>query len=188
MKIFELQQKLNQLELQTNSSLFSYTQLKVLFADENEQTLYSALRRHTKNGVIKHVCTGIWLNPLGKYATAHTRLEELAILLRPVHYNYVSMETVLSQASIISQQMFGYLTVMSTGKSKMYKTEFGTLEFTQTKRNWIEVSRHPIPNGHRLPWADIQTAYRDLKRMGRNINMIDKDAFEESSRTMECES
>jgi hypothetical protein len=185
--VIELQQKLKQLELQTNSSLFSYNQIKVLFADENEKTLYSALRRHAKNGVIEYVCTGIWLNPLGQYASANTRLEELAMLLRPDHYNYVSMETVLSQSSIISQQMFGYLTVMSTGKSKEYKTDFGTLEFTQTKRDWVEVSRHQIPTGHRLPWADIQSAYRDLKRTGRNLNMVDQDALEEALATIRGE-
>jgi hypothetical protein len=175
MKILELLNRLKQLEAQTQTSLFSYNQAKVLFADENEKTMYTALCRHAKNGVIERVCKGVWLNPLSRFANNDTRLEELALLLRPDHYNYVSMETVLSQASIISQQMFGYLTVMTTGSSKAIKTAFGTLEFTHTKRDWVELSRHSIPNGHKLPWANIGTAYRDLKRSGRNVRMIDMD-------------
>ena len=180
MKSLELLNRLKQLELQTQTALFSYNQAKVLFADENEKTMYTALCRHAKNGVIERVCKGVWLNPLSSFANNDTRLEELALLLRPDHYNYVSMETVLSQASIISQQMFGYLTVMTTGSSKTIKAIFGTLEFTHTKRDLIEVSRHNVPEGHKLPWANIDTAYRDLKRSGRNVNMIDMDMLKRS--------
>ncbi len=180
MKSLELLNRLKQLELQTDTALFSYNQAKVLFADENEKTMYAALCRHAKNGVIERVCKGVWLNPLSRFANSDTRLEELALILRPDHYNYVSMETVLSQASIISQQMFGYLTVMTTGSSKVFKATFGTLEFTHTKRDLIEVSRHIVPQGHKLPWANIETAYRDLKRVGRNVNMIDKALLKRS--------
>ncbi len=183
MKSLELLNRLKQLELQTQTALFSYNQAKVLFADENEKTMYTALCRHAKNGVIERVCKGVWLNPLSRYANSDTRLEELALLLRPDHYNYVSMETVLSQASIISQQMFGYLTVMTTGSSKTIKATFGTLEFTHTKRDLIELSRHRVPEGHQLPWANIDTAYRDLKRSGRNVNMIDMDMLKRFKNT-----
>jgi hypothetical protein len=139
------------------------------------QSGQGAVCRHVKNTVIKRVCKGVWLNPLSRYANNDDRLEELALLLRSDHYNYVSMETVLSQASIISQQMFGYLTVMTSGSSKTIKTTFGTLEFIHTKRDWIELSRHSIHDGHKLPWANIATAYRDLKRSGCNVKMIDLD-------------
>ena len=131
MKSLELLNRLKQLESQTQTALFSYNQAKVLFADENEKTMYTALCRHVKNAVIERVCKGVWLNPLSRYANNDTRLEELALLLRPDHYNYVSMETVLSQ--------------------------------------------HSIPDGHKLSWANIATAYRDLKRSGRNVKMIDLD-------------
>jgi hypothetical protein len=180
MKFLELLNRLAQLELQTQTALFSYNQAKVLFADENEKTMYAALCRHSNNGVIERVCKGVWLNSLSRFANNDTRLEELALLLRPDHYNYVSMETVLSQASIMSQQMFGYLTVMTTGSSKIIKATFGTLEFTHTKRNLIELSQYRIPDGHKLPWANIETAYRDLKRSGRNVNMIDMDMLNRS--------
>jgi hypothetical protein len=182
MKATQLQQRLNKLEQQTQTALFSYRQARVLFADENETSMYAALCRHTKNGVIDRVCKGVWLNPMSHFAHSDTRLEELALLLRPDHYNYVSMETVLSQASVISQQMFGYLTVMTTGASKVIKTVFGTLEFTHTKRSAQELSHHATLEGHRLPWASVDIAYRDLKRVGRNLDMIDNTSLLEASR------
>ena len=187
MKAIELIKRLQRLELQTQSALFSYNQARVLFADENETSMYTALRRHTKGAVIEQVCKGVWLNPLSRFAKNDTRLEELALLLRPDHYNYVSMESVLSQASIISQQMFGYLTVMTTGSSKKINASFGTLEFTHTKRNWLELSLHKTPAGHRLPWADVETAYRDLKRSGRNLNMVDETMLKQVLKTNRAE-
>ena len=179
LKTLSLQQRLNALEQQTQTALFSYNQARVLFSDESEKTMYTALCRHAKSGIIERVCKGVWLNPISRFAQSDTRLEELALLLRPDHYNYVSMETVLSQASVISQQMFGYLTVMTTGSSKLIKATFGTLEFTHTKRSLLEVSRHTIPEGHRLPWASVDIAYRDLKRVGRNLDMVDKNSLPE---------
>ena len=179
MKQFELQQRLAQLEQQTHTALFSYRQAKVLFFDENEKTLYAALCRHTKNGIIQRVCKGVWLNPMSQFATNDTRLEELALLLRPEHYNYVSMETVLSQASVISQQMFAYLTVMTTGAGLTVKASFGTLELVHTKRKWQNIQLSNVPSGHKMPWADAATAYRDLKRVGRNVDMVDEQELQQ---------
>jgi hypothetical protein len=178
MKTQNLQKRLLKLEQQSKTALFSYRQARVLFADEDENTMYQALRRHQKNDFINYVCKGVWLNPFSRYAQNDTRLEELALLLRGDHYNYVSLETVLSQASVISQQMFAYLTVMTTGQSKVFKTPFGTLEFCHTKRSLIEVSRHQTPDNHRLPWATVAVAWRDLKRVGRNLDMVDNDALQ----------
>ena len=181
MKQLELQSRLQQLEQQTQTALFSYQQARVLFADENGKTLYTALCRHTKNRVIQRVCKGVWLNPVSRFAANDTRLEELALLLRPYHYNYVSMETVLSQAGVISQQMFGYLTVMTTGSRKVINATFGTVEFTHTKRSLIELSNYRVPSGHKIPWADVATAYRDLKRVGRNLELIDIDSLRQTA-------
>lgn len=178
MKLLELQQSLNELEKQTHSAMFSYKQARVLFADENEHAMYTALCRHTKKGVIERVCKGIWINPLSRFANNDTRLEELTCLLRPDSFSYVSLESVLSQASVISQQMFGYLTVMTTGASKTIKAPFGTLEMIHTKRPLTEVSSHKTPQGRVLPWADVKTAYRDLKRVGRNVEMVDESQLE----------
>jgi hypothetical protein len=118
---------------------------------------------------------------MSKYAKNDTRLEELALLLRPAHYNYISLETVLSQASIISQQMFGYLTVMTSGASNTIKTNFGTLELTHSKRDLIEFTQHKIIENHKLPWASVNIAYRDLKRIGRNLEMIDEEMLRKSN-------
>jgi len=178
MKLLVLQQRLHDVEQQTHSALFSYKQARVMFADENENAMYTALCRHTKKGVIERVCKGVWINPLSRYANNDTRLEELTCLLRQDSFSYVSLESVLSQASVISQQMFGYLTVMTTGASKTIKTPFGTLEMIHTKRPLTEVSSHKTPQGRLLPWADVKTAYRDLKRVGRNIDMVDASQLE----------
>ena len=175
MRLLELQRRLHDIERQTQSALFSFSQARVLFSDENQASMYMALNRHCKKGAIEQVCKGVWINPLSQYYHNDTRLEELTNLIRPDSYNYVSLESVLSQAGVISQQMFAYLTVMTTGASRLVKTKFGTLELTHTKRSLTEVCLHQIPAGRKMPWADVKTAYRDLKRVGRNVHMVDEE-------------
>jgi hypothetical protein len=68
---------------------------------------------------------------------------------------------------------------MTTGRKGEYKTPFGTIEFTHTKR----AIRHLIPGllvtNNPLRLATKQAAWRDLKRVGRNTHLVDETAIYE---------
>ena len=134
MDLKTLQARLADLETHTKTPVFSLAQARMLFPEDSDQVLRNSLGRHTRAGYLEKVTTGIWLNKFSAHKSAAV-LPMVAALLRPYDFNYVSLETVLSEESIISQQMFGYLTVMTTGKKKTYKTPYGTIEFTTTKRD-----------------------------------------------------
>ena len=72
------------------------------------------------------------------------------------------------------------LTVMTTGRKGIYKTVFGVIEYTHTKRSTQEIlnSMQQV-NNRPLRIASKQAAWRDLKRVGRNTDMVDKEILNE---------
>jgi hypothetical protein len=97
----------------------------------------------------------------------------VAIALRQGHYNYLSLESMLSEYGVISQIPIDRLTVMTTGRSGIYKTTFGVIEFTHTKRPIADIIQHIKSVANRpLRLASKEIAWRDLKRVGRNIEMV----------------
>ena len=101
--------------------------------------------------------------------------------LRPNEINYLSNESVLCNLSIISQQMMDRITVMTTGRSGVFNTPYGVIEFTHTKRNPLSIlEKTSVIDNLPVRTADKHVAVRDLKRIGRNVNMIDWEEFNES--------
>jgi len=180
MDVRTLQARLADLEKLTKSPVFSLAQARMLFPEDSDQVLRNSLGRHVKAGSLEKVVTGVWFNPLSAYKTAPV-LPMVAALLRPFDFNYLSLETVLSEESVISQQMFGYLTVMTTGKKKTYKTPYGTIEFTNTKRDPKSLLQETVQiPGMPLRRATIKRAWGDLKRVGRNVGMVDHEELQQA--------
>ena len=102
--------------------------------------------------------------------------EEIAKALRPGCLSYVSLESILAEYGAISQIPIDRLTVMTTGRSGLCTTPYGTIEFTHTKRARSEIlNRTLAPKGRPLRIATRSAAIQDLLRVGRNANMIDDD-------------
>lgn len=179
MDLLTLHQRLNEIERLTESAVFSLAQARVMFPEESDQVLLNSLGRHTRSGVLRKVATGIWLNTGSNFLSRGNLLHQVAVLLRPADFNYLSLESVLSEHSVISQQMLGYLTVMTTGAKRTYKTSLGTIEFTLTKRDPRQLLAETLPvTNSPLRRATVARAWADLKRVGRNIEMVDQDELE----------
>lgn len=177
MKLSETLKRLTALERQ-GVSLFSKADLGVMF-QEHGQTLASTIKRLSNAGVLKRVANGVYLNTLARQN--ENQLYRVAAMLRPNEVNYLSNESVLCNLSIISQQMVDRITVMTTGPSGVFKTPFGVIEFTHTKRDPMSLLKETTrPDGLPIRVANKHVALRDLKRIGRNTNMIDWEEFHES--------
>jgi hypothetical protein len=94
-------------------------------------------------------------------------------------YNYISLESALSEAGAISQIPLDRLTVMTTGRKGEYRTPYGVIEFTHTKRPEMEILDHVYSAGRPLKMATLTTALRDLKRVGRNTHLLDWEMLNE---------
>lgn len=163
---------------ESNVILFTKNDLGVIF-QEHSDTLNSTIKRLLKYETIKKIVNGIYMN--NQVKPTENMLYKISELLRPSDINYLSNESVLSNLSIISQQMLDRITVMTTGRSGEFKTPFGVIEFTHTKRNWLSIIKNTRRiKGMAIRIADKDVALRDLKRIGRNINMIDWEEFYEA--------
>ena len=178
MKKMELFRKLAELD-RRGVHVLARRDIEKLFPDEGEKALEKSLQRMVADGLLQRVAKGIYINPA---ATSKNRwiAEEIAKALRPGNMSYVSLESILSEYGVISQIPVNRMTVMTTGKSGMVETPYGTIEFTHTKRSIAEIVKRTLSaKGRPLRIATKQAAVRDLLRVGRNANMIDRREMED---------
>jgi len=155
--------------------VFTKHELAKLFPEDSSKTLTEGLNRLIKSGLLQHACRGIYVN---KDAQSFDRfvIERIAKALRYGEYNYVSLESLLSEYGVISQIPIDRLTIMTTGRSGVYKTPYGIIEFTHTKRSIIDIINNTtIIDERPLRLATKATAWRDLKRVGRNTLLVNQE-------------
>jgi hypothetical protein len=156
--------------------VFNRRDLEFLFADSTQRTLKTLLRNLVEQRILQRVARGIYVNCLACSRKIYL-IEEIACVLRRGHFNYVSLESILSEFGVISQIMVSRITVMTTGASGVFDTPYGTIEFTHTNRSLESLrARTVYMDGRPLFIATKEAGVADLKRVGRNVNMID---FEE---------
>ncbi len=129
-----------------------------------------ALKRAADRGVLVRAARGVYVNPLARSLPSDPR-SALVAFLRPREFSYLSLEARLSEAGVISQ-VATVLTCMTTGPSGEFDTPWGIVEFVHTDRPVTEQSGVEF-SGNELPRASVERAWRDLKRVGRNVGLVD---------------
>jgi hypothetical protein len=132
------------------------------------------LKRLADQGVLIRAARGVYVNPYARSAPADVRAG-LIRFLRPRELSYVSLESKLSEAGVISQVTTA-LTCMTTGSPGHFETPWGSIEFTHTERN-VELGINVHPRDDGVLEATVERAARDLRRVGRNTGLIDKDTL-----------
>lgn len=156
----------------STGAVLSRHQLHKIFDLEHPDAFAATLKRLVAGGTLRSVTRGIYHVP-DVVPWDGWGLERTAALLRYNEFNYVSLESALSQCGAISQQMLDYVTVMTTGRSGFFRTCFGSIEFTHTKRPLSALLKASVVVSARpLRVARPRAALRDLKRVGRNVHMV----------------
>ncbi len=138
--------------------------------DEKPDVLNVTLNRLVQAGVLVRAARGVYVH---KFApNQNDLLEHIAKAIRRSSHSYVSLESALSQYSVISQ-LPQRLTVMTTGRKGVFDTPFGTIEFTHTQRSPLDIQNGCVDVGRPLRLASKETAYLDLKRVGQNLDLVD---------------
>lgn len=142
---------------------------------KSREALTLFIHNAIKAGVLERICKGVYVVSILKPSGVGT-LEALAKKIRSDYFVYVTAETELSRLGVISQLTMGYLTVMTNGRSGIFKTSYGTIEFTHTKKN-IHTVMDDIwyDNDTGIYRAKESLAIRDLKRIGRNVGMLNEE-------------
>jgi hypothetical protein len=132
------------------------------------------LKRLADQGVITRAARGVYVNPLARSLPADVR-RGLLRFLRPRQVSYVSLESKLSEAGAISQ-ISTALTCMTTGSPGVFETPWGIIEFTHTDRD-IDLEKNVYRGDDGTLEATVATAARDLRRVGRNLGLVDPDTL-----------
>jgi len=159
--------------------VFTRGTLAKLFPEDEAKTFTESLNRLVKAGLLTRAGRGVYVNPHAQSLDSRT-IERIAQALRPGEYNYLSLESMLSEYGEISQIPIDRLTVMTTGRKGFYRTPYGVIEFTHTARPISDILAHiKQVEGRPLRIADRKAAWRDLKRVGRNVAMVKETSTDE---------
>lgn len=160
-----------------NRSVFAVADLRRLFPERSENTFAEGLRRLVAQGVLERAARGVYVYALSRRSRQYL-VEEVAACLRRGEYNYISLESALSEFGAISQVPISRITVMTTGRGGMIATPYGDIEFTHTARPVSDILESTLAaDGRPLRIARVETALRDLRRVGRNLHMVDPDEY-----------
>lgn len=160
--------------------LFTSQDLRSLFPNLSNGAFKTLLSRAGQAGYLERLCRGLYAYK--KAIPSHgLLLFHAAALLRSKEFNYISLETVLSDAGIISQVPINWISIMSSGRSnKVICGRFGTIEFIHTDKKPLEVMDQLTYNAQRKLWqANVQLAIKDMKATHRNCDLIDWDIVHE---------
>lgn len=153
--------------------------IEKMFPAEKEKALEKSLQRMVADKLLVRAAKGVYVNPVALSKKSRT-IEDIAKILRPGCFSYVSLESMLSEYGVISQIPVSRITIMTTGAKGTYDTPYGTIEFTHTKRRPLDIIKRTLPiEGRPLRIARKEAAVQDLLRVGRNANMIDESELEE---------
>ncbi len=154
--------------------LFSTSDLRGLFPDLSDQAFRTLLSRSVQSRYLIRVCREIYLfkkvMPLDGLLLFH-----VAAYLRSSEFNYISLETVLSDVGIISQIPMNWFSIMSSGRSNRIRCgEWGTIEFIQTMQKPVDIMNVVDYDQRCGLWrANVKLALRDMRITRRNCDLID---------------
>jgi len=158
--------------------LFTPADFYQLFPEMGMDALGMLLSRAAKGGVLRRVCKGVYLYPRAGYPRGF-ELYHTAALLRAGTFCYLSLESVLSEAGVISQIPQAWITVVTGGRRGVVDCgSWGHIEFVHAAR---------FPDGQELRYdprcrlwrASVSLALSDMRRMRRPLDLIDWDAAHE---------
>jgi predicted transcriptional regulator of viral defense system len=153
--------------------VYAKRDLSKVFSEPIGSVLNATLNRLVSARILTRAARGVYVYSVSAHVDAYT-IEVVADTLRRGAYNFVSMESALSDYGLISQIPIDRITVMTTGRRGEYHTPYGVIEFTHTKRNPMDILEHTVLRPpHRLRIATEEFAMANLRRVGRNLNMVE---------------
>ena len=146
------------------------------------------LSRCVSKGVLKRICKGVYLFSKEE-ADSSIVIYKTASKLRDGFINYISLETVLCEESVISQQLPGWVTIMTTGRSGIINCgNFGTIEVVHTAKDISKINSNLyLDSKSKMLKANVEQAYKDMifaKR--KSVDLIDFSELENWRKEHEC--
>ncbi len=160
--------------------LFSLTDLRGIIPEQRHSTFKALISRAQKGGLLERVCRGIYLYS-GVMCPSGLVLYKVAARIRAGEFNYISLETVLSDSGVISQIPFNWITLMSSGRSYVVDCgKYGHIEFIHTKKTPDKIASQLFYDEDCGLWrASVALAMEDMKYTRRSTELIDQEVISE---------
>lgn len=154
--------------------LFTLKDLRALYSNLSDKAFKTLLSRVVRAGHLTRVCRGLYAYQKANYSNG-LLLFHVAAYLRSNDFNYISLETALSDAGVISQVPINWICIMSSGRSsKISCAEMGTIEFIHTNQKPKNIMNQLTYDANCRLWrANVGLAIKDMKRTHRNCDLID---------------
>ena len=156
---------------------FTPATFSALLGDPKQNYLKLMMKRLADQGVLIRATRGVYVNPHARSMPNDVR-SGLIRFLRPRECTYMSLESKLSEAGAISQ-VTTTLTCMTTGSPGRFDTPWGAIEFIHTDRH-IAFGTDVHAGDDGVFEATLERSARDLRRVGRNTNLIDEQILAEA--------
>jgi hypothetical protein len=170
-----LMQKLDEMD-RRGVWAFTPATFSALLGDPDPRDLKHRMKRLADQGVLIRATRGLYVNPHARSTPSNVR-RGLIRFLRPREISYVSLEFKLSETGAISQ-VATVLTCMTTGSSGRFDTPWGAIEFTHTNRH-VAPGTDVFMGEDGVLEATAERSARDLRRVGRNTDLIDPETLAE---------
>ena len=153
--------------------LFSLRDLSAAIPGQSSAAFKALIWRAEKNDLLRRVCRGLYLYQKVNYPFGLI-LYHAAARLRAHEFNYISLESALSDAGVISQIPMNWVTLRSSGRSYIVDCgAFGHIEFIHTKKSPDRVaSQINYDPRYRLWRASVALALRDMALARRNTDLV----------------
>jgi len=153
-----------------------------LFPAMRADALRVLLGRAVRTRLLTRMCGGVYLYPRAVYTRGY-ELYHAAARLREESFCYVSLESALSEAGLISQMPIGCITLMTGGRSGLIDCgRWGRIEFVHTKKRFESLSGRLVYDPRYRLWrAGIELALEDMRRTRRSMDLVDTEGQDEST-------
>ncbi len=160
--------------------LFTLQNLRALHPDLSDTAFKTLLSRTVRSGYLTKICRNIYAYKTTRFSNG-LLLFHTAAILRADAFNYISLETVLSDAGVISQIPMNWISIMSSGCNNIVSCgEFGTIEFVHTNLKPADIMKElSYDENCRLWRASVSLALKNMKKTRRNSDLINWDIANE---------
>lgn len=160
--------------------LFSLQDLSAALPALSTSAWKALLSRANKSGLLRRVCRGLYLYPDVDYPLGLV-LYHAASRLRAGDFNYLSLETVLSDEGVISQIPMNWITLMSSGRTYTYNCgDFGHIECIHTKKSPLQLEKEIHYDARCRLWrATVSLAHLDMIQSRRNMELVNQEVARE---------
>lgn len=160
----------------SNYRVFAPSDLRGAVPGLGKGAFNAMMSRAQRAGLLQRVCRGVYLYPPDAKNDGRV-LYHVAGKLRAMQFNYISLESALSDAGVISQIPINWITIMSSGRSNIVDCgRYGKIEFVHTDKRPNALKKSLVYDSDCQMWrAKLKLALSDMKAAKRNMDLVEHE-------------